>query len=256
MTQHQQMGQQQQQMNQQQQQQQQHQPIAIRPQQPIAIKPQQPLAIKAQQPMGMGMQQKIALPPQHHMTQQMQPMNLQQPMNQQLQIQQPQLTPTHTPTPQHTPKKEPKVTKQVTKPDPEALVGEKEKNLPSLSDTLWEYRCQQQYTDLVLQGMDGVSHLHKAMVVAVLKTSGLGMMDLRDTDCLILPEVSYQELHIAIRALYREYDPKPLVNLLCCFTPLPHIKMEPRDRKRKLGTLDDDDMYGNIDPTKKKPGFT
>ena len=191
----------------------------------------------------------------HQQQQQMhQPLNLQQPMTQQLHIQQPQLTPTHTPAPvtpvqQTTPKKEPKP-KQVTKPDPEHIIGEKEKNLPAVSDMLWEFRCQQQYTDLVLQGMDGVSHLHKAMVVAVLKTSGLGMMDLRDTDCLILPEVSYQELHIAIRALYREYDPKPLVNLLCCFTPLPHIKMEPKDRKRKVNTMDDDDYFNHIDPTK------
>ena len=123
--------------------------------------------------------------------------------------------------------------------------GDGGKHLSSLSNVLWDYKCLRQYTDLTIFCCDGSLEIHKALLVAVLKTEKLGMVMLNDTETLIVPGVTLQEMDETIKQLYLETNCKPFLNLLNFFAPVldPNVpytpeKLSPRKREKKMRNPD------------------
>ena len=117
-----------------------------------------------------------------------------------------------------------------------------EKHLGSLCHELWNYKHSRYYTDLMVHCVDGVVALHKAMVMSVLKTAGVGTCQLLETDTLICPGVTCQEADEALYAIYFRFEARPFLTLLSCYAPnrpdMIDPKQEPKKRRSDLNIAD------------------
>ena len=86
----------------------------------------------------------------------------------------------------------------------------------SLPQALWQYQQCRQFTDLTLYCEDGCVPAHRALLAGVLQLIGLEEAEEIEVECLVIPDVTVDQVKKALEEVYLTSKSEKLLMLLSC----------------------------------------